>query len=163
MCVDSDTSAAQYSDDRLATSIIVHIAPAPQRQHHYLVCPSPDMASEVHDRSKHLGLAIPYIRYQLREKVRRICSKSVTVCTAVGALRGAQVACPKYGYRYAHFLGVPYGRPPVGDRRFRVSEPQLRYGDRMSSVVCILSIAVTCLSSKIGKYYVLFSMKTHRK
>lgn len=94
------------------------------------------MASEVYDRSSHLRLAIPFIRYQVREKVRRLRSKPVTVRTAVGAIRGAQISSAQFGYRYTHFLGVPYARPPLGELRFRVSARTNEYENQMSLKSC---------------------------
>lgn len=68
-----------------------------------------------------LVLAIPFIRYKVRELYRRCRAKKVTVRTAAGSIRGAQVLCPKFGYVFTQFLGIPYARPPLNDLRFCVS------------------------------------------
>lgn len=51
---------------------------------------------------------------------RNIKSEVVTVTTKAGLVKGYKVQS-SFAYQYINFFGIPYGKPPVGDLRFKVS------------------------------------------
>lgn len=52
----------------------------------------------------------------------------LTVTTRSGRVRGIRIPTPDNGH-VTGFLGIPYGEPPVGNRRFRRSEPKKPWTD----------------------------------
>lgn len=64
----------------------------------------------------------PYTSYKLSEMYQRYMGKSVPINTKLGPIVGTEVTS-QFGYKYTGFQGIPYGRPPVGELRFRDPEP----------------------------------------
>lgn len=63
----------------------------------------------------------PYTVYKISEKYRRYKGTSTVVKTSYGPIQGVEVTS-QFGYKYAGFQGVPYGKAPIGELRFKVSK-----------------------------------------
>lgn len=61
----------------------------------------------------------PLATYKISEFFKRIFGESVTIKSSHGEIVGVKIHSP-YGFHYMNFLGIPYGKPPVGKLRFKV-------------------------------------------
>lgn len=76
-----------------------------------------------------IKLSWTFISSRVVECYRRYRSEVETVDTNSGLVKGHKTAS-SFGYKYYNFHGIPYAKPPVGDLRFKVSQP-----------VCLLAIS----------------------
>ncbi|XP_043467738.1 juvenile hormone esterase-like [Leptopilina heterotoma] len=65
-----------------------------------------------------------------------------------GQLEG-NVETGRYGRRYSAFLGIPYAKPPIGDRRFRNPEP----ADGWTGIRSAHSLGSECPQNDGGKIF----------
>ena len=57
------------------------------------------------------------------------CLAPSVVHTSKGAVRGSIIKSHENGYKVYSFRGIPYAKPPLGERRFRRSEPADSWDD----------------------------------
>lgn len=62
----------------------------------------------------------PYASYKFSEIYSKYFNVLVEAQTSLGPVKGLKQSS-SYGYEYIEYRGIPYGKPPVGDLRFRVS------------------------------------------
>lgn len=62
----------------------------------------------------------PYTSYKFSELYKKYFNESIDTQTSLGPVKGLKQTS-KYGYEYIEFRGIPYGKPPIGNLRFRVS------------------------------------------
>lgn len=72
-----------------------------------------------------IPFAVPFVSYKISEFYRRCFAPYVYVQTKLGPIRGLEITSSDFGYKYAQFLGVPYGKPPLGELRFKVSKSSI--------------------------------------
>lgn len=61
----------------------------------------------------------PLATYKISEFLKRMFGESVKIKSSHGEIIGTKMSST-YGFHYFNFLGVPYGKPPVGTLRFKV-------------------------------------------
>lgn len=62
----------------------------------------------------------PFTAYKVSEMYKRYFGNPIPVMTSHGPIQGVEVTS-QFGYKYTGFQGVPYGKAPVGELRFKVS------------------------------------------
>lgn len=62
----------------------------------------------------------PFTAYKVSEMYKRYFGNAIQVQTSHGPIQGVEVTST-FGYKYTGFQGVPYGKAPVGELRFKVS------------------------------------------